>query len=702
MIPLVGANVIWQHTNLGTSTNEEGKFILPRNNSSHQLVVSYIGYKSDTIKVGSQNFIEIELSPSIQLDAVVIEGDKDLDMGTIQSELLTVKSLKKAACCNLSESFETNASVDVSTTDAVSGTKQIRMLGLDGVYAQIMAENIPSIRGLAARSGLYFIPGTWIKSIDINKGAGSVVNGYESITGQINIELAKPQLSEKLLFNFYANQAGRLEANLNTAHKLNEKWSTGFLLHGSNLSLENDWNDDGFMDTPKFTQLNAFNRWHYTGEKMEAQFGLKAIYDLKVSGQNGFSRNQLRDPALAYGISQEVKRLELFSKTGFFLDPDAKSSLGIITNGMIHRQNSFWGMSDYAAEQNYFLLNAIYQNKIDEKQRLMLGGSFVFDQYNENYLENKSVSQQIERQRTEAVPGIFAEYTFSPVRPVTVIAGLRSDFHNLFGTFLSPRLHFKLDIAKNTLLRLSGGRGFRVANPIVENISYLISSRQLDIANNLQPEIAWNFGGSLSQAFKLNGRKASIIADFYRTDFENQVVWDLDSSPDFLYLYNLQGSSFANSFQLNVEYELIDRLDVTMAYKYYLVKTTIGDQLREAPFIPKDRFFINLAYATKGEKWQFDLTAEFFGRQRLPDTRPGAEVFQRTLKSPSYLLLNAQILRVFKKWEFYLGAENLGNYMQQNPIINPAQPFGDAFDAGIIYAPIMGRMLYTGLRFTIE
>jgi outer membrane receptor for ferrienterochelin and colicins len=698
--PLVGANVYWLGTSHGAISDAEGKFSLMRHDASHkQLIISYVGYASDTILVEKSAFIEVNLVANQNLQTIEVKSTSE-NVEPIQSELLTVKELKKAACCNLSESFETNASVDVSTSDAVTGTKQIRLLGLDGTYSQIMTENVPAVRGLASRSGLYFIPGTWIKSIDINKGAGSVVNGYESITGQINVELAKPENSEKLLFNVYTNFGGRWELNVNTAQKVSKKWSTAVLAHFSNLPRPIDQNNDGYMDVPKFTQANLLNRWQYSSENFEMQLGIKALYDDKVGGQNNFNLRQDRNASLPFGVRSQSKRLEGWGKFGFLFPKNPMQSIGIIASASRHEQNSFFGLNDYRATQNYFYLNGIFQTELTHNHLFKAGISYVSDSYTEHFEARVPEDYMIHRTRQESVPGMFAEYTAKFGKKISTVAGLRADFHNLYGNFVSPRLHLKYDVLKNTALRLSAGRGFRVANPLVESASYLASARKVLISNRLQPEIAWNYGGSLSQSFTLDYRKGMITVDFYRTDFQNQVIWDLDKSADEIHFYNLQGKSFANSFQAQIEYEVLKNFDVKLAYKRYQVMTTIDNQLRELPFVPQDRLFANFSVSTLKRHWDFDLTVEWFGKQRLPNNH----AIEHNLPeySPTYVLLNAQITRNFKKWEVYLGGENLGNYMQENPILNPQTPHNQGFDAAMIYGPIMGTMVYAGARFYIK
>lgn len=693
------ATVFWEGTTIGTVTDLEGFFEISTEGITNKtLIISYVGFQNDTIMVGNQTSLHIMLQTA-ELQSVEVSADNQLNEEISQVEMLTTMDLRKAACCNLSESFETNASVDVSFSDAVSGTKRIRMLGLDGVYAQIMTENIPSVRGLASRSGLHFIPGTWIQAIDISKGAGSVVNGYESISGQINLTLASIESNEKMLFNFYVNQMGRTEGNLNFRHSLSEKWHTSLLLHGSFLNAAPDNNGDGFRDIPDFQMVNVSNRWHYDGQNMKWHGGISFVYDDKIAGQNDFSRKTPIRTNNPYGVGQTTRRTQVWSKLGILPEKRQNQSLGIITSLLSHEHDAYWGVRDYQALETYGLLQLIYQNEINEKHTFKAGGSLVIDHYNETLQNLETQAYLYQNRREEWIKGIFAEHTWKVSDKFNWIAGLRWDHHNLYGNFLNPRLHLKYSPTNETQFRLSGGRGFRIANVLIENGNYLASSRSLNIQNDLQPEVAWNYGGSFSQGFYLNSRKGNIVIDFYRTDFENQIVMDLDASPQSLLFYNLSGNAFANSFQSTLTYEVFERFDMTLAYKYYDVQTTINGELRTTPFVPQDRVLLNLAYATNFEKWQFDFTTQWIGKQRIPSTAEGSI----NEYSPTYFLFNAQITKRFKGgWDVYVGGENLGNFRQENPIRNPQNPFGDDFDAGLVYAPIQGSMIYAGVRWAVD
>lgn len=704
---LIGVNIFWANTQKGTTSNEKGEFLLEKINQSNQLVFSFIGFKNDTIDIKNQTFIEVFLKDDTQLKEIVIK-DKKMDIETIKSEILTTKSLQKAACCNLSESFETNASVDVTVTDAITGGKQLKLLGLDGVYAQIMLENMPHVRGLAARSGLHLISGTSIKSIEINKGAGSVVNGYESMTGQINVELAKPESSEKLLLNGFINPFGRWELNANASQKINSKWSTAVLAHTSHLQNAIDQNMDGYMDTPKFSQYNLINRWKYEGKSTEAQFGFRFVNDTKLGGQSEHNHNNHLNQIL-YGASSDLKQYEAWTKIGFVSKKVEGRSVGFILNMKHHAQNSFFGLNQYKAWQNTINSQVIYQTPIIRTHinTLRLGASFLSDNYDENWQAQIPDLQSITRQRYEKTAGVFAEYTWKPTSKITWINGLRADVHNLFGGFLFPRSHFKYQITDKIILRASVGRGMRVANPMVEQASFLASSRQVFWANNLRPELAWNYGINFTQEFDLFGKDAQISLDFYHTDFQNQVVTDINTTQKISF-YNLEGKSFANSFQLQAEYELFENFNLTLAYKNYDIRTTYTDiGLQNVPLIIKERFFANFDYTLKNEKTAeelvIDVTGEWLGKMNLPNTQNNPVEFRRRQISESYWLLNTQITyKPNKKWDIYLGGEDLLNFMQSNPIISSNQPFGNYFDAAIVYAPVMGRMLYAGVRFYVR
>lgn len=617
------------------------------------------------------------------------------------------KELLKAACCNLSESFETNATVDVSFNNAVTGTKQLKMLGLDQKYTSLTKELLPEIRGLASAYGLNFIPGRWIESIQLTKGGSTVTNGYESITGQINTELIKNSKTPETSLNLFADFNGRAEANVTHVAAINDKWSQTFLLHGNGTFGDTDMNDDNFLDRPKGTQINAAYLLNYNDLERSgfgSHFGINFIKDERTAGQIGFDKKLPQSEQSLYGVGIDISRFQVWNKTGYVFKGKPYQSLGWMNQYVYHQQDSFFGLRNYSGQQHTYYSNLIFESILgNTNHKYKAGASFLYDGYEENYLVDNF-------KRNEIVPGIFAEYTLTGLK-YTLVAGARADFHNLAGTQFTPRLNFKYDFTPQTIFRLSAGRGFRTANVFAESQQYFASNRNIQILQNggniygLRPEIAWNYGASLQQEFKIFGKKSTIVADFFRTDFQDQVLVDLDRSPQQLTFYNLDGKSFANSFQTQWDFTPFKNFDVRLAYKYYDVQADYLDGRREVPFMAKHRGFVNLAYATNKNKnegfWSFDTTLNWVGKQRLPNTSTNPTEFQLPMYSESYAVLNAQISRNFnKKLRAYLGGENLTSYHQENAIMDFRNPFGNYFDGGMVYAPIMKANFYVGFDVT--
>jgi hypothetical protein len=611
--------------------------------------------------------------------------------------------LAKAACCNLSESFETNASVSVSYADAVTGAKQIQLLGLAGTYVQTNVENIPSIRGLATTFGLNYIPGTWIQSIDIGKGAGSVVNGYESMTGQINVELQKPDLAEKVYLNTYFNSLGRGEINLNLAHIFKQKaetkpkWSVALLTHGSTMQTIIDKNNDNFYDLPKYTQANFVNRWKYESDKMVAQFGVKYLYDTRLGGQ--ISKNPLSLDNLIYRFSNTTNRAEFFSKTAKLYQSKPYRGLGLIVNGVLHDSKSQFGFRPYNGKQQTLYGNLIYQDIFGNTNHSYKAGlSFLYDNYDEKFAD-------LIYKREEIVKGGFFEYTYKNLEKLTAVAGSRLDFHNLYGTIFTPRLHVLYNATENTAIRLSAGKGFRTSNPFAEYFGNLVSSRTVRILETIRPEVSWNYGVSLTKTFG----KSNLIIDLYHTRFQNQLIGDTEH-PNFLYFYNSQGNNYANSAQIELNLMPIPRLELKVAYRFTDVWQTLGKSLNQEitvqkMFVPRDRILFNVGYALPYDKWKFDVTLQYNGQRRIPNL--STTYYHTSYEAmpiqyaPAFVNLNAQVSRSFRRWDVYLGGENLTNFRQKDPIVTPDNPFGSRFDAGSAWGPVVGRVIYFGTRYKL-
>ena len=709
--PLVGANVYWKGTQVGTMTDASGFYKLETENHTDTLVFSFIGYKTGYVLWKGQEWVEVVLTSGELLEGaevIVDAGSTRMQMlDPLGFQTLDQRELTKAACCNLSESFETNASIDGAYTDAVTGTRQIKMLGLDGKYVDMNKDNIPTIRGLSTVFGLGYIPGPWIRQIAISKGVGSVTAGYESITGQINIAIKDPVESERYYLNFYGSNGGRLEANVHTRQNVGRKWATSIMAHANMNNIEQDNNKDGFMDNALKEMVVFRNEWKFQGDRgIEGTYQITAMQNTIQAGQ----LNSIDASTIEGGLwtsDYTSTHIEGAAKTGYVWPKFPHRTLGTQFSGEWHDQEANYGERVYSGHQRTARANILYVSLIgNTDHKFTVGGSFLYDEYDETL-------DSLRYTRTEVVPGIYGEYTWSRLERFTLVAGMRLDDNSLYGLFWTPRAHFRYSFSENTSFKLMAGKGYRTSNVIMENVGQLASSRAWIIESEegvdgfgLQPEVAWNFGTNLMHKFRLNYREASVSIDFYRTEFENQIVTDLEN-PREARFYNLEGSSFSNSAQIEFGWSPARRWDVRLAYRWLQVQTDYDEGRLDVPLVSTHRAFANGSYETKknnkGAQWRFDATVQWVGDVRLPNTEANPEEYQLNERSDDYFLVSAQITRAFNsKFELYVGGENLLNYRQPNAILAAENPNGEFFDASMVWAPVFGAMAYGGIRWSVK
>ena len=700
-VPLVGVNVYWAETTQGTITDENGAFSINKTEQQQFLVFSYVGYQNDTVSIADNDPLTVYLNQGQALGEVTVK-QRRANMSISKLSPLYVqnvdgKELERCACCNLSESFETNASVDVAYADAVSGVKQIQLLGLSGRYSQIAIANIPVLRGAESAFGMEYIPGTWMEGLQISKGSAAVKNGYESMTGQINIQLKEPSGTEKLHFYTYGNMDGKVETTLGYTYDLNDKWSASLMVQGSGNFREMDSNNDGFLDKP-LAQMGTFiHQWNYKGESFTSKFGLSYINEKREGGQKGFDHNKAQAVQSLYGINIEVERFNAFAKNGFIFDREA-TSLGTIVSYNYFDRNSFYGLNTFDVRQQNLYANIIYQSYIsDTRHTYNTGVSMVYDN-NDAIFNGSKNNVGFE----ETTPGAFFEYNFIPHEKFTFMAGLRYDYSSLHGGFFTPRMHAKYNVSELVTLRASAGKGYRTADAISENSNFLASSKAFVFDEKIKQEEAWNYGISMVNEIPVGERKINVNLEFYRTDFENQLVVDLDRNSNEVHFYNLDGKSYSNIFQIESSYELFKRFDLTAAYRHNDVQSTFNGKLSDTPFVSKYKGLLSGSYRTNLDKWQFDLTAQFNGEQRLPSTGNNSLENTRPNTSEEYVVWMAQVTKNYRNWSFYLGGENLGGFKQDNAIIDAESPFGSEFDASRIWGPLYGGMVYVGVKYNLS
>ena len=710
----------WLNTSVGAYSDLDGHFDIPRTESD-TLLVSYATYQSHKLYISpDQDDIIIFLSQSHSLNevSVVARNGAFISAQPVFTQIITQEGLRRAACCSLAESFESTAAVDMEFSDAVTGARHISMLGLAGIYSQILLENVPFIRLLTQQFGLGFVPGPWMEAISVSKGVASVTNGFEAISGQINIDYKKPETNtERLFLNLYGNSMGKGELNFNTRIKVGqkEKASTMLMLYAGDQFAKMDMNKDGFLDVPRNQQINAMNRWDINVNNIwHNRSMISFVWDNRVGGQKEYDRKKDRFSHDIYGLHISNKKLDIITKNGFMLKGEDES-IGTILSYTAHWTDAVFGINLFQAVQHSAYANILYSNRFgkQEQHKLTAGGSMQYDGYGE-YLLYGPIDFNVSPARPadhEVIPGIFAEYSFSLQDKFIVMTGMRLDYNCLHNKlYWTPRIHLKWQATPNLTLRASAGKGYRSAHVLAENVALLTSNRHYTTFDSeiLRPEEAYNAGISLVQSFNMPGGKASFAVDYFYTHFVNQAIVDMDMDAHSIMVYNLNGPFNGNgnrsrSHSVQAELTLLpfQRFEIMLAYRYNDVRYTTQGTLRPKALMSPHKGLVNLNYSTRYDRWKFNINLQVNGPQRLPDMSAN-EAANLPEYSPTFCLLNAQITKKFRRWEIYAGGENLLNYKQKNPIIDAENPFGENFDATIIYAPITGIMGYLGVRFVLK
>ncbi len=743
--PLAGASVYWAGTTVGASTDAEGAFLLHRVKGYDRLVASYLGYVNDTLRIDEavQRADFALRAEGVELEGVVVEGNLSGNFvkrdGIVKGEMISFAGLCKMACCNLAESFENSASVTVGYSDAISGARQIKMLGLAGTYTQILDENRPIMRGLSAPYGLSYTPGMWLNSIQVSKGVASVTAGHEAITGQINLEHRKPTDSERLFVNLYLDDELRPEANVSTAFPVSrdKKLSSVILLHGSGDTdvRKMDHNHDGFRDLPRSAQFNVANKWLYAADNgTQVRWGWKFVQESRLGGMLDYRNTDAMREAMfrdwdwqaegtrmpLYGSHIRNRNANGYFKVGMPVGPsvydeaeqdEMRSNLAFVADFDHFDEEAYFGLNDYSGNQNSLALNLMYNHYFTYRSSLNVGVQAHLDYYRET-LGNDTPWLGSDRAydfgRDEEEVGAYAEYTYAVRDKFSVVAGLRGDYNAFYDRFfLTPRGHVKWNVTPSTTLRASAGLGYRSTNVITDNIGMLATGRELVIpalGDLDRLEKALTLGGSLTQTFGLvNPGDATLSFDYFRTQFCNSVVVDQEYDAQTIRVYDSDGRSFTDTYQIDFSWTPVERLDIFATFRYTDSRMTIdrpdGTTARvERPLVSEYKTLLNIQYATKFRRWVFDATAQLNGPARIP-TQTGDLADSRY--SPRYPMFYAQVSRKVGKFDIYVGCENIADYRQEDPILNAANPYDYKFNSMNVWGPLMGRKFYAGLRFNL-
>ena len=622
------------------------------------------------------------------------QGGKSLSRVT-NTDIIGQGELIRAACCNLGESFTTNPSVDVSYSDAATGARQIKLLGLSGTYVQMLTENMPNLRGASIPYSLGYVPGPWMQSIQVSKGVSSVKNGYESITGQINVEYLKPQGIDGVRANAYLDTDLKQEANVDGSLHLTDRLSMSGLLHFENRQTDHDRGGDGFMDMPKLRQYNGMWRMAYVSPLWISQLSFKGLHDERQSGMSRHAHQQDHMPL--YGIDITANRYELQWKNGFTISHEHNSSVALMLNGSVHDADHHIGSSLYEVNQKNGYAQLMYETDITPEHNLSMGASVNHDSYSQaldlsNPLEGEK--ENLFGTPHETTAGIYVQYTYKLGELLTVMPGLRWDHSTEHGSFLTPRLHIKYTPWEHLTLRASAGKGYRSPHVLAENVSLLASGKAFFATEKLKQEEAWNTGISASLRLPISGKDLEINADYYYTDFNHQLLINPDGARgEYTFsIENLAGKSFTHAAQIDVTYPLLEGLTATAAFRYTDARATYDGELRRRPLTSRYKGLLTMGYKTPLELWHFDVTGSVNG---------GGVLYDRTTY-PAYFQLQAQVTREFRRLSVYIGGENLANYTIREPIRGATDPWKADFDATQVWGPVNGAMGYIGLRFKFE
>ena len=633
-----------------------------------------------------------------ELDEFVIEKKRAGNLklsGPENAFQINQTELFRAACCNLGESFTTNPSVDVNYSDPGTGAKQIKLLGLSGSYVQLLAENMPDFRGAARPYALRYVPGPWMKSISVSKGSASVKNGFESMSGQIDVEYLKPDDPSGVAVNAYLDSDLKLEANVDANTKLNPTLATELLAHFEDRFINHDGNDDGFSDMPDIRQVNLFNRWKYVGQKYIFHGGIGYLNEKSEAGQILHNRN-LEHP---YRIDMKTDRVQAYMKHAIILDRDHNTNIAFMANGSFHSLDTSYGLKAYDVDEWNSYAQLIFETDFNERNNLSAGLSFNHDSFRQHIRRvNDATLPLTPLKENENTFGGYAQYTWKPSERLTAMAGIRGDYSSLYGWFATPRCNIRYTPTGSLNLRASVGKGYRTVFGWAEYNYLLASGREL-IVENLNQEASWNYGINADYTLWLGSQSIRFNADYYYTDFNRQVNVDYDSDPHTLTIANLKGKSYSHTFQIDAIYESSFGLSVTAAYRLNDVKTTYGGKLLEKPLTPKYKALLTASFSTEMDIWQFDATLAVNGGGRMPApylTADGSYSWPERFKA--FPQLNLQVTRWFRHFSIYAGGENLTGFRQKNPIICSSDPWSPNFDSTMIWGPVQGAMAYVGIR----
>ncbi len=705
---LEGATIYWVKAELGTSTAPDGSYVIDRSTvEQDSLIFSYVGFKDEKIYPGTLDHWEIQLLEDNNLAQIDITAKKQATSyvdGPYKVEGIGVREIERAACCSLAGCFSTNASVQSVTTNIVADTKELQILGLSGVYNQVLVDGVPLIQGMSLPLGSGSYPGTQLDQIFVSKGAGSVLQGPQGISGQINIITKKADDNPRLFLNAFANSFGESQYNANIIIK-KPRWNHLLSIHNTQPAGIRDINDDGFRDIPaneRFSILNKFSFNQNQDAKFKSEISFRYWTEKRTGGHIDFDPNQAFS-GTNYGQIINVDHIDATVKMNYSLGDN--SAITLTQSGFYQEQDNIYGLRSYEGTQLNLNTNLFADYFFGENDHnLKVGISNIhndIDQLLTTKIPGEAFDLLDHYDHFDNIYGAFAETIWNQ-DIFTIILGLRTDHFGEFGWKTSPRMLIRAEVNESTDIRFSIGKGYRKAYPLAERGQLLSNNRRLIIDPQLAPEEAINIGVNAVYKHTFSFANMTLAADAYHTLFQNQIFPNYERSATKIYLYNFYGNSVSNSFQIENKWEFNNNIDFKWAYNYLDVYLIQAQEKIDLPFTTNHKWLANASWSTDRDDWQIDLTYSYTGSKILPSMSDFPEELQRDSHAPSFNILNTQLTKRWENIEVYGGAENIFNFFQEDPIVSANDPFGTYFDTSFTWGPTKGREFYLGLRYSME
>jgi outer membrane receptor for ferrienterochelin and colicins len=680
---------------MGVLADESGAFRLrDLSPGEYTLLASAQGYTTEerrvSVAAGSPAVVRftLRLTP-VSMDPITVTGtmkQTTVSESPVKVEVVPAAVLRRSATSNLTEAIGQVNGLYTQIDCGVCYTNNIRINGMEGPYTAVLIDGMPIMSSLASVYGLNGINPSIIERIEIVKGPNSTLYGSEAMAGVINVITKDPRFTPRLAVDVYGSSHG--QTNLDFAVTPSVGAASG-LFSGNVYHMNNfiDENGDGFADVTLERRVSLFGK---VDVARALTLTSKFYHEDRAGGVEGFNP-ALRGSDEVYGESIYTNRFELL---GSYRLPVRSNAFRMDFSYSFHDQDSFYGDTEYAGRQNIAFANLIWDAQAGSRHDLLFGVTARYQTYDDNTPATLEPDRRF-------IPGVFAQDEYTVASNLSLLGGARLDHHREHGVIFSPRAAVKWEPFANTTVRLNGGTGFRTVNLFTEDHAALTGAREVVIAEALRPERSYSGTLNLNQIIELGPSPMMIDADLFYTRFTNKIIPDYDRNPNQIVYANLGGYAVSRGISLSLNQNvLFDRFLYTVGVTFQDVYSVEDGERAAELFAPEYRAVWSGSYTMPRSGLVLDYTGTLTGPMRLPEYDPP---FTRPTRSPTYTTHNLQArYPVRGGLEVYGAVNNLFDYTQPSPLIDPANPFGDHFDTAYVYGPLQGRRLILGARYGLS